>query len=138
MNRALEFTAVRILKRSVSADRISSLAKFMFLQELLPKLAIDHVIDVGANVGQFAESIRYMRFRGPITSFEPVPEAFEALKTRMQSDEGWTGHNLAIGDSDAVADINVMSSSLFSSFNHPVDDRDGANRVVRTCSVKVR
>jgi FkbM family methyltransferase len=138
MLEAIEFTAVRILSHSVSADRVASLAKFMFLQELLNKLSIDRVIDVGANEGQFARALRYIGYRGPIISFEPLPEVFKTLKAAMEFDRNWTGYNLALGDLDTSAEINVMSWSVYSSFNNPVDDRKGANRVIRTCSVPVR
>jgi hypothetical protein len=97
----------------LSADRVASLAKFMFLKELLNKLSIDRVIDAGANEGQFAMAMREIAHRGPIISFEPVPEVFKTLKTMMESDRNWTGHNLALGDLNIYAEINVMSLGLF-------------------------
>jgi FkbM family methyltransferase len=82
--------------------------------------------------------MRDIGHRGPIMSFEPVPEVFKKLKAKMQSDRNWTGHNIALGDSNTWAEINVMSCSVYSSFKTPVDEREGANRIVRTCSVPVR
>ena len=40
----------------------------------LHQQAIDAVIDVGANTGQYATRLRAAGWAGPILSFEPIPE----------------------------------------------------------------
>ena len=40
---------------------------------------VDLVIDVGANEGQYGESLRRRGYRGEIRSFEPASETFRVL-----------------------------------------------------------
>lgn len=136
--RYLKFLTAFVVGHFASSDSISSLSKFIFLGELLDTLKIDEVIDVGANVGQFATSMRWLGFKGRIESFEPIPEDFETLTRTMGHDPGWAGHNLALSDSDGLRQLNVMRSTVYSSFNRPIDDQDGANTIVRTIPVAVR
>ena len=44
--------------------------------------AVDAVIDVGANAGQYATRLRAAGWRGPILSIEPIPELRDALTGR--------------------------------------------------------
>lgn len=137
MLRSLQFRMAKTLGQLVSADRIATLSKFMFLRELLRELEIGEVLDVGANAGQFATSLRYIGYRGTIVSFEPIPEVFAELCRTMLGDRRWSGHNLALGETVSVLELNVMESSIYSSFNAPTDEQGGRNRVRRTCSVPV-
>lgn len=43
------------------------------------------IIDVGANIGQFANAAKYWFPNSKIYSFEPVPEVFEILQQNMKS-----------------------------------------------------
>jgi FkbM family methyltransferase len=76
---------------------------------------IDLVIDVGANVGQYAQSLRKDGYAGWIASFEPVAAAYEELTTLVNKDARWKTFNMALGDNEGRADINVSQSLLFSS-----------------------
>jgi FkbM family methyltransferase len=136
--RSVQFLAARWIGRLVPSDRVASLVKYMFLRELFLKTLIDYVIDVGANEGQFATALRQLGYRGQIVSFEPVTEVFDILSSVMKRDRKWKGYNCALGDTDTRAKINVMASSVYSSFNTPVDHQNGGNQVVRTSSVQVR
>jgi FkbM family methyltransferase len=85
------------------------------LSELFACLQINYVIDVGANCGQYGDFLRRIGYRGNIISFEPVTTSFQLLSERSENDNAWHGHNLALGSSNQTLDINIMSSSDFSS-----------------------
>lgn len=85
------------------------------LKELLDELEVDCVLDVGANVGQFASDLRMIGFQGQIISFEPVREAFNQLTTAMGSDTRWRGCQLALGSEPGDVLINVGVDTVMSS-----------------------
>ncbi|MBK6799214.1 MAG: FkbM family methyltransferase [Acidobacteria bacterium] len=61
-------------------------------------LKIGTVLDIGANVGQFASTMHAVIPEAVIYSFEPVPACFEQLLHRMQRAPQFKGFNLALGD----------------------------------------
>src|SRR5215470_941975 len=77
---------------------------------------INVVLDVGANTGQFALFLRSLGYRGRIVSFEPLTEAFAALQRNGAGDTNWSLHNLALGDVETTATINISANSQASSF----------------------
>lgn len=80
------------------------------------------VIDVGANVGQFARKMRDLGFDGPIISFEPQPEAHAALSAAAEHDPEWTvAPRCAVGASNGSAQILVASNSETSSMLETLD-----------------
>ncbi len=85
------------------------------LSELFASLQINCVIDVGANYGQYGDFLRRIGYRGSIVSFEPVSTSFKVLSERSKDDNAWHVHNLAVGSSNQMLDINVTNSSDFSS-----------------------
>ncbi len=91
------------------------------LRELLPRLHADVVLDVGANIGQYAEMLRYVGYRGRIISFEPGQAAFARLQEAAAQDDLWQVYNLALGDSPGTAVLNVSNSSVFSSLHQTSD-----------------
>ena len=76
---------------------------------------IDLVIDVGANVGQYAEGLRRDAYAGWIVSFEPIAAAYEELAALANKDARWRAMNMALGDDAGLAKINVSQSPIFSS-----------------------
>jgi FkbM family methyltransferase len=76
---------------------------------------IDLVIDVGANSGQFGESLRADGYRGRIISFEPVAAEFEALSRKAAKDGNWEAHRYALGSAAGTATLHVSKLSVFSS-----------------------
>jgi FkbM family methyltransferase len=99
----------------------------LHLRELLAKLQVDCVLDVGANVGQYHDFLRHRVFYdGPIVSFEPVARHVELLRERSRDDSNWYIEGYALGSHDGAMPINVMVSDQFSSFLEPdngkVDD----------------
>jgi FkbM family methyltransferase len=76
---------------------------------------IDLVIDVGANTGQFGESLRADGYRGRIVSFEPVRAAFEVLSQKAAKDGNWEVHRCGLGAATGAASLHVSKLSVFSS-----------------------
>lgn len=81
---------------------------------LLEHYRVDCVLDVGANRGQFAASIRAAGFTGQIASFEPVPGFVEQVAAAAAKDDRWTVHQMALGSTDGTMPIHVQET--FSSF----------------------
>jgi FkbM family methyltransferase len=76
---------------------------------------IDTVIDVGANVGQFGDSLREGGFKGKIVSFEPIEAVFQVLKSKAATDGNWEAHHCALGAAPGEAAIHVSELSVCSS-----------------------
>ncbi len=55
------------------------------------------VLDVGANVGQFAQHLRAAGWEGRIVSYEPLSTAFGALSRNAAKDPQWQVFNVALG-----------------------------------------
>jgi FkbM family methyltransferase len=117
------FQVAKMLAALMPPKNLISLAKYMYLKNLLIKYKIDLVLDVGANVGQFAQSLRYIGYKGRIISFEPVSSCFRELAAAARSDPNWQVHNFALSNTGGHQAINIMADGLFSSFNKPSDER---------------
>jgi FkbM family methyltransferase len=86
------------------------------LMDFIEDRKIDIVIDVGANIGQFGESLRANGFRGKIVSFEPTKSAFEALSKMAAADGNWEAHHCGLGAVSGTAVLNASKLSVFNSF----------------------
>ena len=96
----------------------------LHLRELLARLEIDCVLDVGANVGQYHDFLRdRVLYEGSIVSFEPVSRHVELLRQRARADADWHIEGYALGAKDGSLPINVMVSDQFSSFLEPDNSR---------------
>lgn len=88
-------------------------------QRLLLKYLRDHNIahcfDIGANIGQFAISLRSSGFTGKIYSFEPQKDAFNKLNRLASGDPFWKVFDIALGDTNETASINISKNSASSS-----------------------
>lgn len=77
---------------------------------------IDLVIDIGANIGQFAGELRSAGFSGKIISFEPLTDARKKLVKAAADDSHWVIHQqCAIGDFNGELVINIAGNSVSSS-----------------------
>jgi len=85
------------------------------LLEFLNRYRTDLVLDIGANSGQYASSLRTLGYRGRIVSFEPLNDAFNKLKIAASGDSLWQVVNCAIGASSGHVEINVAGNSYSSS-----------------------
>lgn len=83
--------------------------------DLIKKLHIDVVLDVGANIGEYAQLLRKNNYHGQIISFEPLHDEYQKLKSRAARDNHWQTMNLAIGMTDEDTEINISANSVSSS-----------------------
>ena len=71
--------------------------------------------DVGAHCGEFALSIRRAGYEGPIVSFEPNPDAAQALKARAARDGRWSVQECALGAANADGRLYRPNTTQFAS-----------------------
>jgi len=122
-DRLLTSTALRVLKLPIqrSLRRVGyelapiSVGHTELVQGLLARHAIDLLVDVGANQGQFAQEFRAQGFRGPMCSFEPMDAAFSLLQRTAARDPRWTVTRTALGDKAGEARMDVAANSVSSS-----------------------
>jgi FkbM family methyltransferase len=108
---------------------------------LLETLGPDAVLDIGANVGQFASELRLAGYGGPIVSFEPLSDAYKILHERSVSDPSWIALPWALGSRVESASINVSANSMSSSLLPMSEGHEHAapdSTYVRTEHVQVR
>jgi len=80
-------------------------------QGILPRT----VVDVGANAGQFAIASAMIFSKVVVHSFEPVPEAFSALKENVKALPNIKVYPFALGERRGSCELHVNSHSLSSS-----------------------
>jgi FkbM family methyltransferase len=86
------------------------------LSTMLASHGIDLVLDVGANIGQFAQSLREAGYRGRLVSFEPLSIAHAQLLRVSRRDTEWEiAPRAAIGDREGEIDIHIAGNSVSSS-----------------------
>jgi FkbM family methyltransferase len=86
------------------------------LPNLLRLLKPAAILDVGANVGQFAVMVRKLGYAGQIVSFEAIPQVHTALLEAAKNDSQWVVASCAaLGASAGEIDIHVSKNSVSSS-----------------------
>lgn len=91
------------------------------LVNLLHKRQVKTVVDAGANVGQFARSLRAYGYQGRILSFEPVPDCYSTLVRESAGDDAWSVHNFALGDQDGDIEFNLPGLTDMASIRDATD-----------------
>jgi len=138
---------IRNCIRSLGYDIIPySFSKSILLREhlgdLLKRLGIDCVLDVGANVGQYGRLLRRAGYRGRVISFEPNPDALAILTAASASDPRWTVHGCALGDLDGQIPFHITRLNSLSSLLTPdgpaAPEFGDDSKVARTELVPVR
>ncbi len=103
---------------------------------LLQHQNIDQVIDIGANTGQFAESLYDFGYTGKVVSFEPVSSAHRLLLKRSKPYPNWhVAPPCALGDREGEVEIKISDDSVFSSVLNIKDSYVAHNpksRIVRS------
>ena len=105
-SRSIEAVRRRVRRRpAASGDEGDLVARR--LRQLLASHHVDVAIDVGANRGMYSEMLRSrLAFSGRIVSFEPDPDLFDELTSRMGSDRQWTGRCVAAGSERGTSTLN--------------------------------
>jgi FkbM family methyltransferase len=86
--------------------------------EVLRRLKNVAVLDVGANIGQYAAEIRDSGFQGEIESFEPDPASYERLQAEGRQAQH-SCHMIGIGDHAGELKFNLTSDPACNSFRRP-------------------
>jgi FkbM family methyltransferase len=129
----------------LSISRVSAVggqAEDQLVRDLLATLRIDCVFDVGANVGQYANHLRTLGYRGRILSFEPGPAMFATLQRIAAADPLWETFPFALGEKEGAFAFNIMKMNTMSSFLEPDSASDAIygsiNVVERVVEVEMR
>lgn len=86
------------------------------LTKMLKHHGVNVVLDVGANIGQFAQGLRRAGYLGEIVSFEPLRQAHGQLIAAAKKDPKWhVAPRVVIGDYEGEIDIHVSANSVSSS-----------------------
>jgi len=84
--------------------------------KLLTDHSVDVVLDIGANIGQYGDSLRSIGYAGTIISFEPASAAFMELKKKTERDRQWRCERLGVGATAGKSVLHVSANSQSSSF----------------------
>lgn len=130
-------------RRGLDVSRVSPATSALARrQRLLRDDAIDRVLDVGANTGQYGLELRQdLGYAGRILSFEPVAASFLKLEQTARGDPAWEVFPFALGDADGRAEIRLAGNSVSSSLLPMLPAHLEAapqSRVVGTETIEVR
>lgn len=112
-NRYLVDCALTLFKMGVRVPELPHLRKLAdigYLADLLRRLRVTCVLDVGAHNGTYAYHLRRAGYSGHILSFEPVQEQFMQMTKLSQGDPAWKLFSYALGSDDTTKEFNVIKS----------------------------
>lgn len=90
--------------------------------QTINSLNVSHVVDVGANSGEYSANLRRLGYGGSITSLEPIASAFSRLRETARGDRNWNTVRVALGEAVGQATINVAGNNAASSSFLPMLD----------------
>lgn len=107
MDMSLIKSEVRLITNACGFDiQLLSKSARHHLRLALRSMKIRTVIDVGANTGQFASSIRTILPNTRIMCFEPLPRPFEDLKVCARKQGGRvSAYNMALGEREGEIEM---------------------------------
>lgn len=90
------------------------------INQILKKIKINNVVDIGAHKGEFLNNIMKIKNRINIYSFEPQIEICNQLKKKFKKKKNVKISNFAISNKNIVKRLNISiktSTSTFSNYN---------------------
>jgi FkbM family methyltransferase len=98
-------------------------SEIIFLSSRLNELNVDTIFDVGANQGQYANSLFSSNFKGKIFSFEPYSKAHKSLLKLAKKNSGWyVPPRCAVGRINKMVTLNISENSVSSSLLPMLDE----------------
>lgn len=83
---------------------------------LLNQHDITQVLDIGANIGQYATKLMGAGFKGDIISFEPIPQTHDELIRKAAKYPNWTiAPQMALGEEQTSINMYLYDSSALAS-----------------------
>jgi len=104
-------SSIRLKLKGIKYDHFCELNKKWIIDS-----GIKTVIDVGANVGDFAKIIREVLPQARIYSLEPLPDCFEKMKLALRNDKNFFPLNIAAGSKEDTLKFYRSFHSPSSSF----------------------
>jgi len=118
------FVVYSLISKGISVPEpiswmVSNVLRAIYLRDLLKRLRINCVLDIGAHHGSYVKTLRRLGFTGHILSFEPNPHSFKLLSGLYSSDPLWKGRNIALGSRNTKMPFNLTELSDMSSLLTP-------------------
>lgn len=117
--------AVRRAVRASGYEIAPRTTSFVALQRRLLTLS-DLLVDVGANVGQYADLVRSLGYQRELISFEPQQAAYDVLDRRARGDVEWEVRRTALGSRQGAGTLRVSANSVSSSLLDVLDQHVAA------------
>lgn len=99
----------KVSRRSCATDDMLAMAT------MLDARRVDLILDVGANVGQFAEKIFEAGYEKRIVSYEPLSRPYGILAEKSRTNPNWDVERLCIGDSPGEVELMISHNEIASS-----------------------
>jgi FkbM family methyltransferase len=94
----------------------SDCSEYRSLLSLLNRTSVEMILDVGANIGQFAKGMLSSGYQGEIISFEPLRSEHQRLCAAANGVTNWKiAPRTAIGAAAGELNINISANSISSS-----------------------
>jgi FkbM family methyltransferase len=84
-------------------------------QQILSTHAVNLVLDVGANIGDYGLELRQHGYQNRIWSFEPRLDAFRRLEKRAAGSPPWEASQMALGNESGAVAIHLSRNEYSSS-----------------------
>lgn len=107
---ALGYRAVAAGLRLPDIGAIRSFNQQARSMDLIRRLDINIVLDVGANRGFWSRHLRLSGYGGHIVSFEPIAGNAAAIDAKRKGDSKWRAESCALGSEAELADFTVIYS----------------------------